>query len=499
MSSLDTVERSMRPHGSGYIAEKLRRLQKLAQEIPAAHKDVCKAQTKVAYHAIEVGRKLHAAHRLLAWLRTYRRRRHIEPLPPTWEQWVVKKCKMSVRTGYYYKRLYENRRIIEPILQNSHVSIRRLMCALAQQLDERDQQPLRPPQQEQSEPNEVDTNSETPMSGTQLLGWLEGSFLQLCEWFDEAASKWPMWIIRDLDKEPEGKRLFLNLLARLVEKADYLLRPRRPPFNVDQLQKMSASATRHFNNRPPRYPKQQQQWEWGEQADQELRLRGTRRRSDRDEERERRRQEEEEEDRLHELLMRDAKEAQRRMRRRVDAREAAIKAHDRRRSASAGNGGSGRRQSGGQDGQPDANRIKGKLDNRRRKTSPIITTGEARAAYTAWRYLARANSPRSAFTNRDSLPLVLISFCRAALKVAAGVLPAGLTHSFFSVMYATKSFTFIGCLVRCKTVTAAESWLGLPLAFAPLALVPLPCFAFVVVFFIRFSCLGSPRACQDSP
>src|SRR4051812_24391704 len=39
-----------------------------------------------------------------------------------------------------------------------------------------------------------------------------------------------------------------------------------------------------------------------------------------------------------------------------------------------------------------------------------------------------ANKPRSAFWNRDSLPLVAISREMAAWRVAAGVLPPGLVH-----------------------------------------------------------------------
>src|SRR5262249_42116137 len=107
----------------------------LIGEINQVHAQAVKAQEAAVHHALEVGRKLNLAHRLLARLRTKLRKRRLEA-PPTWEEWVEINLKFSVRTAYYYRTLDKHRKEITPHLGRPGVSIRKLVRMIGKPLED---------------------------------------------------------------------------------------------------------------------------------------------------------------------------------------------------------------------------------------------------------------------------------------------------------------------------------------------------------------------------
>ena len=73
----------------------------------------------------------------------------------------------------------------------------------------------------------------------------------------------------------------------------------------------------------------------------------------------------------------------------------------------------------------------------------------------------RVNWPRSAFLNRASFPLTLISFAMAAYSVAQGVLPPGDCQYPLVAIDSISSLQFIGLPASPRTLAAASMALSL--------------------------------------
>jgi hypothetical protein len=175
----------------GVIARHEYRLKQLVGEIKECQAQAVKAQQAAVRHALEAGRKLRLAHRLLARLKTKRRKKGLEP-PKSWKQWVEDNLGFSVRTAYYYMKLSKNQNEILPELNLPGVSIRSLVRFLSKPLCEEGGEG--PP------PGGAPGGKGQPLPEYEQFEY-EMALQELRDRFRVAVKKWPKIVVLALAKE----------------------------------------------------------------------------------------------------------------------------------------------------------------------------------------------------------------------------------------------------------------------------------------------------------
>jgi hypothetical protein len=198
-----------------------RQLDTLGEGISRYHVRVRKALETATHAALRAGDKLRVAHTVLKRIRNRSRSCLLAPTPPTWKEWVRKKCRMSVRTSEVYKRLSKNRKLFKHVLKKPNVSIRLLLYMLAKHSDD----PNRPSSQElelQTATVEVARRemAENPPRQPSELN-LARDELRQC--FDEHLKRWSPALVVQLGRDRFGEALFEQLLDETEEEAMNLL------------------------------------------------------------------------------------------------------------------------------------------------------------------------------------------------------------------------------------------------------------------------------------